>query len=98
MQDLLYASSSITCANYYQRRFKLFLLAEKKKTRNKLTPIKIGLELLLLRNMVLLRCWSSLTMLSYLSHFRTFSKRLCESKHSYLSQMTTKNYNQYIKI
>ena len=30
MQDLLYASSSITCANYYQRRFKLFLLAEKK--------------------------------------------------------------------
>ena len=32
------------------------------------------------------------------SHFGEFSKRLSDFKHSYLSQMTTKNDNQYIKI
>ena len=34
----------------------------------------------------------------FFAHFGEFSKRLSEFKHSYLSQMTTKNDNQFIKI
>ena len=41
----------------------------------------------------------SLTFISrFFAHFGHISKRLSNFKHSYHSQMTTKNDNQYIKI
>ena len=41
---------------------------------------------------------SSLSLISHSAHFGKFSKRLSDFKHLFLSQMTTKNDKQYMKI